>query len=229
MLHAADPGLTVRALQFYPGLHGYPAGRDDALRVADLAAAEERAQAMRSAERPDAYLRSLEVVLSFATDRPAHLERIAELSNKTNQFNTAFLRLTEAQIAKRLGDSCCRTVSVALRDRLSDSGIVGVLFLRRDGSTLVVDEIVISCRALGRNIEAAMVTEALRRALQDLPATEVRFTFRQGPRNGPARAFLADYTGMDPEGVFVSMPWDDAKATELMARLPLSVAHEETT
>ena len=229
MLHAADPGLAARALNFYPGLHGYPPGRDDALRVADLAAAEERLEAVRSAESPGAYLQSLEIVLTFATNRAEHLKRIAELSNKTNQFNTAFLRLTEAQVANRLADPCCRTVSVALRDRLSDSGIVGVLFLRRDGSTLMVDEIVISCRALGRNIEAEIVTEALRRALQDLPAPEVRFAFREGPRNGPARAFLTAYTGLAPEGAFVSMPWDDEKATELMARLPLSIVHEVTT
>jgi FkbH-like protein len=149
MLHAADPASTARALDFYPGLHGFPLGRDDALRVADLAAAEGRAQAAASAPSREAYIRSLEVVLTFASDQPAYLERMAALSNKTNQFNTAFLRLTEAHVAKRLADPHCRTISIALRDRLSDSGIVAVLFLRRDGSTLVVDEIVISCRALG--------------------------------------------------------------------------------
>lgn len=226
MLHAADTGLTARALDCYPGLHGYPPGREDALRVADLAAAEERAQAAASAQSREAYLRSLAIVLTFATNQTVHLERMAALSNKTNQFNTGFLRLTDAHVAKRLADPRCRTISIALRDRLSDSGIVGVLFAQRDGSTLVVDEIVISCRALGRNIEQAMVTEALRRALRDLPASEVRFVFREGPRNSPARAFLAEYAGLSPGADFASIPWDDATATESMARVPVSIVHE---
>jgi FkbH-like protein len=227
VLHAADPALTVRALDFYPGLQGHPRGRDDMRRVGDLAAAAEREQAARSAQSPEAYLRSLEIVLTFASNGRAHLERLAELSNKTNQFNTAFLRLTEAQVAKRLADPLCRTISVALRDRLSDSGIVAALFLRQVSSILVADEIVISCRALGRNIEHAIVTEALRRALQELPAGEVRFAFREGPRNGPARAFLAEYAGRAPGADGVSVPWDPARAAQLLGRLPVTIVHEE--
>jgi FkbH-like protein len=227
MLHAADPGLTARALDCYPGLHGYPPGQADGLRVADLAAAEERARSARSARSPEDYIRSLGVVLAFATNKSAHLGRMAELSNKTNQFNTAFLRLTEAEVAKRLADPSCCTVSVALRDRLSDSGVIGAVFVRRDGSTLFVDEIVISCRALGRNIEDVMVTEALRSALRNLPAKEVHFTFRDGRRNDPARNFLARYAGLPPEATSVSIHWDEAGAAELTQRLPLLVMHEE--
>ena len=227
MLHAADPALTARALDFYPGLQGYPPGRDDLRRVADVAASAQREQAARSAQSPEAYLRSLEVVLTFATNRRADLERLAELSNKTNQFNTAFLRLSEAQVAKRLADPLCRTISVSLRDRLSDSGIVGALFLRQASSTLVADEIVISCRALGRNVEHAIVTEALRRALEELPAGEVRFAFREGPRNGPARAFLAEYAGRAPGADGVSVSWDPGRAARLFERLPVTVVHEE--
>jgi len=192
-----------------------------------VAASAQREQAARSAQSPEAYLRSLEVVLTFATNRRADLERLAELSNKTNQFNTAFLRLSEAQVAKRLADPLCRTISVSLRDRLSDSGIVGALFLRQASSTLVADEIVISCRALGRNVEHAIVTEALRRALEELPAGEVRFAFREGPRNGPARAFLAEYTGRAPGADGVSVSWDPGRAARLFERLPVTVVHEE--
>jgi FkbH-like protein len=228
ILHAADPALTARALDLYPGLHGHPRGRDDALRVADLAAAEQRAEAARSAQSPEEYLRSLEVVLTFSTNRAAHLARMAELSNKTNQFNTAFLRLSEALVAKRLGDPLCRTVSVALRDRLSDSGIVAILFFRNEESALSVDEIVISCRALGRNIEHAIVAEALRAVLRELPATAVRFAFREGPRNDPARAFLTDFTGRAPGPDGATVEWDEARSTRILEQFPVSIVHEES-
>jgi FkbH-like protein len=226
VLHAADAELAARALDLYPGLHGHR-GRDDALRVADLAAAEERARAAGAAQSAEEYLRSLEVVLTFATDRAEHVARMAELSGKTNQFNTAFCRFSEAQVAKRLADPLCRTVSVALRDRLSDSGIVCVLFLRLEGDTLVADEIVISCRALGRNIEHAMVTEALRHVLRELPARAIRFRFAEGPRNQPARAFLAEYAGRPLDGDGVALAWDDARAARLLAGFPISIVHEQ--
>ena len=197
------------------------------LRVADLEASEERDRAARAARSPEDYLRSLEVVLTFASNVPEHLGRMAALSNKTNQFNTALCRFSETQVARRLGDPRCRTISVGLRDRLSDSGIVAVLFARQDGPALVVDELVISCRALGRSIEHAIVTGALRRALADLPANEVRFRFRDGPRNEPARVFLSGYAGcaVGPDGV--ALPWDDARAAQALAKLPISIVHEE--
>jgi predicted enzyme involved in methoxymalonyl-ACP biosynthesis len=104
---------------------------------------------------------------------------------------------------------------------------VGVLFLRREPPALVVEEIVVSCRALGRNIEHLMVTEALRLTLQDLSAQEIHFAFKEGPRNGPARAFLAEYTGRAPEDHGVSMAWDGAAAAQRLARLPVTIVHEE--
>jgi FkbH-like protein len=226
VLYAGDPDVAARGLDLYPGLHGYPAGRDDALRIADLAAADQRAQAAQAAQSPEDYLRSLQVVLTFATNRADHLGRMAELSNKTNQFNTAFLRLTEAQVARRLADPRCRTTTVALRDRLSDSGIVAILFFRLEEATLVVDEVVISCRALGRNIEHAIVTEALRHALRELPATQVRFQFVGGPRNEPARAFLADYAGQAPGADGATIRWDEARAERILKDFPVAIEGE---
>jgi FkbH-like protein len=227
VLHAADPRLTSRAVDLYPCLHGYPRGKDDALRVADLAANAQREEAAREAASPEEYLRSLEVVLRFSIDQPAQRGRMAELSNKTNQFNTAFLRLSEAEVAKRLDDPECRTICVALRDRLSDSGIVAIFFFSREGSTLAADEIVISCRALGRGIEHAMVTEAVRLACRDLPASQVRFRYQQGPRNGPARDFLTEYVGRAPDGDGLTQSWDEARAQEILARFPVTVECEE--
>ncbi|HEX7235741.1 MAG TPA: HAD-IIIC family phosphatase, partial [Gammaproteobacteria bacterium] len=221
ILHAADAEITARALGLYPGLHGYPKGKDDALRVADLAANALREQVASSAANPEEYLRSLKIALTFATNRVDQRIRMAELSNKTNQFNTGFLRLSEAEVARRFADPECRSICVWLRDRLSDSGVVGSFFFRREGTTLRVEEVAISCRALGRGIEHVMVTEAVRRALLDLPALQVHFELREGPRNAPAREFLAEYVErpVGPHGV--TMTWDDSRAASILARYPV--------
>jgi FkbH-like protein len=227
ILHAADPELTARALELYPGLHGYPRSKDDALRVADLAANAQREQIARTAESSEEYLRFLEISLTFGTNRQDQRVRMAELSNKTNQFNTGFLRVSEAEVARRFADPECRSICVWLRDRLSDSGVVGVFFFRREGATLRAEEIAISCRALGRGIEHAMVTEAVRRALLDLPATRVHFQFTEGRRNAPAQEFLAEYAGrpIGPEGATVV--WEEARAVSILARYPITITHED--
>jgi len=189
LLHAADPAETTRALRLFPGLNGYETGAADRLRALDLAAARQRTGSSHE------YVQSLRIELGFSLD-PAHeCSRLHDLSVRTNQFNTGFLRLTETEVARRIADPQYQTVAVRLRDRLSDSGIIGAIFTRRAGDTIFVEEICISCRALGRGIEDVLVTEALAGIARR--ASNVRdFVFRlvDGPRNAPARDWLERFT-----------------------------------
>lgn len=189
VLHAADPVETTRALQLYPGLNGYETGEADRLRAADLAWAGRRAGSSRE------YMQSLRIELRFAMNPLDECGRLHDLSMRTNQFNTGLLRLTEAEVARRIADPEYQTVAVRLRDRLSDSGIIGAIFTRCTGDTILVEEICISCRALGRGIEDTLITEALagiaRRASS---ARELVFRFVEGARNAPARDWMERYT-----------------------------------
>jgi FkbH-like protein len=203
LLHAADALETTRALKLYPGLNGYAIGAEDRLRAFDLAVAPQRAGSSQ------AYLASLQIELSFSMDPAGECARLHELSVKTNQFNTGFLRLTEAEVARRIAEPEYRTVAVSLRDRLSDSGTIGAIFTRCTGETIFVEEVSISCRALGRGIEDVMITEALSGiARADGRVRDVEFRFVTGPRNAPARAWLESYkAGSKPETLPVSFLW----------------------
>ena len=209
LVHAADPAGSLRALQLYPGLHGYPAGEADQRRAFDLEAAGRRAREQATAGDAGEYLASLHVELELALNPAGDCARLQELSAKTNQFNTGFLRLSEAQVAQRLVSTEYSTVSIRLRDRLSDSGLVGAIFARWDGADLHLEEIAISCRALGRELEDAMVQQALagmaraRHTLHPAPALnaalkDVLFYYHAGPRNTPAREWLRRFTGVEP-------------------------------
>ncbi len=208
-LHADDPESTIRALDWFPGLFAFRASTEDALRSADLQASRERDELAAAARDPEAYVRSLDVRLTFGMDPVDQAPRIHELSNKTNQFNTALRRMSEAEVAGRLADPASSVVTVGLQDRLSDSGIVGIVCMRRDPSALVVDEVCISCRALGRGVEDAIVLEAVAAARRQGARGTVEFAFRSGPRNGPARDWLARFGPLPDEGdARVSVPWE---------------------
>ena len=110
-----------------------------------------------------------------------------------------------------MADPACAVVSIALVDRFSDSGVIGLLVARHDADVLIVEELLISCRAMGRRLEDAIVIGAL----QSLPLaglTEIRFTATEGPRNQPARQWLGNAprrraadieTFRPPEGVHI--------------------------
>lgn len=197
-LLAEDAQDVARALGRYPGLAGYRVLASDALRRADLSAQRTRAQLAVETADPDAYIRSLEVSLGFAVDDRSDLERLSELSLKTNQFNTALSRLSEVEVARRLAAEDCRTIAVSLVDRLSDAGTIAAIFTRRDGEVMVVDEIAISCRALGRGIEDFMICTALVRVGDELGVDAACFATTSGPRNLPARKWLDGLLGSRP-------------------------------
>jgi FkbH-like protein len=190
LLRAGRPADTLRALQIFPGLAGYPSSETDALRRADAQAAAERTGDLESSLDPVEYIRSLRIQLTFVLNPPGQVRRLHELSTKTNQFNTGLLRLTEAEVAGRLASPSHATAAVRLRDRLSDSGIIAALFATVQGSTLKVDEVDISCRALGRGVEDVMIAEAACRIATESGCRMVSFRFADGPRNEPARAWL---------------------------------------
>jgi FkbH-like protein len=227
-LHAAEPDLVARALRCYPGLMRVKATAADQLRLKDLAAAAARDQSLRQHDDPQAYLRSLDIELSFAVDARDQRQRLHELSTKTNQFNTALLRLSPLDVARYLREPGRHVVSIALRDRLSDSGLIGAVFTRLEGDRLMVDEVDISCRALGRSLERVMVMEAVRRGIGADPVTAVTFAFRSGPRNAPARLFLEALAGPVPDtSGAVSITWDASAVDRLLAATPVRVRHDQ--
>lgn len=186
-----DADGTCRTLDWYPGLWTWSVGETDLLRVADLGTATLRAQALEQSANREEYLRSLQIRIDLGLNPRARLARLVELSQKTNQFNLNLGRIGEAEMTRCLEDHGRRVVSIRLRDRLSDSGVIGLVSGRRQGEALVIDELCISCRALGRNLEDLLVGQAVRWILEELPADRVEFEHRTGSRNEPARQWLA--------------------------------------
>ncbi|MGY1592804.1 HAD-IIIC family phosphatase [Geodermatophilus sp. SYSU D00708] len=226
LLHAADPGATATALALFPGLHGHPRTDEDALRAADLAAATERVRP--SGGDRDAYLRSLRVRLRLALDDPGQVARMAALAAKTNQFNTALRRTAPAEFGSWLAGGDVHVVTAALGDRLSDSGVVAVVAGRRGaGDRLLVEELCISCRALGRDVEDVLLAAALGRLMEATGTGSAAVVYTPGPRNEPARAWLEEHssTPVDAPGE-VSLPWDPAACRALVSGSPVAVTWE---
>src|SRR5581483_110528 len=117
------------------------------------------------------------------------MPRIAELLQRTNQFNLTTIRRRAGEVAELLKSARTHGVAVRVRDRFGDYGLVGALLCRFGLSALEVDTFVLSCRALGRGVEHRVVNELARIAREEGLST-LTFLYRRTTRNAPAWNFL---------------------------------------
>lgn len=138
--------------------------REDRERGGMYAAEAERRQLLASVTDLDAYYRSLEMHLSITFADAFTIPRVAQQTQKTNQFNLTTRRYSEADISSFVSSSDVDVLCVQLSDKFGDSGIVGSCVLRYSGNRAVIDTFLLSCRALGRGVEEIFLSYALRLA-----------------------------------------------------------------
>lgn len=134
-----------------------------------------------------AYLKSLELVVEIRPASAGELPRVSQLSLKTNQFNTALQRYTLPEL--RTLSQTHEVWAVAAKDKFGDYGLIGGLTAIRSSAAYAIASLFVSCRALGRGVEAALL-HVLARHARECGATVLRVAFTAGPRNEPARDFL---------------------------------------
>ena len=110
------------------------------------------------------YLRSLEMKGEIGSFSPMYMSRIAQLSNKSNQFNLTTKRYTQSEIEAAAADSSRITLYGKLADKFGDNGLVSVVIGRIEGEELHIELWLMSCRVLKRDMEFAMMDELVRRA-----------------------------------------------------------------
>jgi FkbH-like protein len=231
LLHTQSPAQTLFWLRHYPALNGYRANSATALRVNDLGAAREREHLRTSSTSSADYVREMRIEITYELNSKNARGRLAELSQKTNQFNTGLQRFSEVEVARRLEELGQFAISIGMRDRFCDSGIIGAIFARAEGDRLVIDEVAISCRALGRSIESPMIALALAPTIERHGLREVAFQFREGPRNLPARIWLTSFTGARDvsDGNLTTVLWEAIPQLKEHLGAPVTSKWEQTT
>ena len=110
------------------------------------------------------YLDSLEMSAEIDTFKPVYLDRIAQLTNKTNQFNLTTRRYTLAEIETISANDRYVGLYGRLSDRFGDNGLISIVLGRKELGTLHLDLWLMSCRVLKRDMEFAMLDAVVERA-----------------------------------------------------------------
>lgn len=106
----------------------------------------------------DDYLKSLEMQAEAKVFDEFHYSRIAQLTQRSNQFNLRTIRYTEADIEKISKDDNYLTIYFTLKDKFGDHGLISVVIMKKvDNETLFIDTWLMSCRVLKRGMEEFIV------------------------------------------------------------------------
>jgi FkbH-like protein len=128
------------------------------------------------------FLASLEMLSEAGPFAPPYLERIAQLTGKTNQFNLTTRRYSLAEIETIAHDPEYLTRYIRLADRFGDNGLISVAIGKFDAATLHIDLWLMSCRVLKRDVELLMLDELVIAARQ-AGATTLRGYYFRTPKN----------------------------------------------
>lgn len=120
-----------------------------------------RSEAQQLYQDLDDYLESLETVARIGPMDDASVGRVAQLTQKTNQFNLTTRRYSEADIRAFAADPDAAIYMMDVEDRFGEMGKTGVLIARREGHAAVIDTLLLSCRILGRRLEIAFVDQCM--------------------------------------------------------------------
>ena len=149
----ADPAGYIPSLFRHRYFETISITREDSLRQRYYAQNAER-QALESASTDlDEFLTSLEMKGRIEPVTTINIERTTQLVNKSNQFNLTGKRRSIAEVRDIATSPDWIALSISLRDKLGDHGLISVLFLHRHGDCLEIDTWVMSCRVLQRGVE----------------------------------------------------------------------------
>ena len=107
----------------------------------------------------DIYLESLKMTCTICRFTKQDAPRITQLINKSNQFNLTTIRRNQSDIIKIMEDTNHYSFTCRLEDKFGDYGLVSVIILKIENSSLIIDTWLMSCRVLKRQLEEVVMNE----------------------------------------------------------------------
>jgi FkbH-like protein len=143
----------VAAAGYFEAIH---VTQEDRERAESYRANAERNLLRTSTTDMGSFLEALKMELTWSSFDPTSLKRIVQLMNKTNQFNLTTHRYTEAAVLEMMEDPDTITLQLRLSDVYGDNGLIALVTGQtRPDRTFVIENWLMSCRVLGRNVEQA--------------------------------------------------------------------------
>lgn len=169
---------------FAPVLNSETGSRQTALLRNELQRSAERSLHATNLD----YLRSLGIRIRYRRNDLSSLKRMSELTLKTNQFNLAGRRMSEAEIRGLVEQGHHEVWTCFVADKFGESGLTGLAIVRREQSRATIEDFLLSCRVLGRGVETALL-RLICAALREEGVPKIYAHFIRSPRNAQTSDF----------------------------------------
>lgn len=170
---------------------------EDAAKTEQYRARAQVLQLEASATSIEEFYRSLQMQAVVQPFDELHLPRIVQLIGKTNQFNLTTRRHSMQTVRQFMADPNCVHLYLKLRDRFADHGLVSLLIAHRLDDVLDIDTWLMSCRVIGRTVEAELLSH-LCVAAQRMGCTHLRGTYIPTAKNQMVRDIYPRF-GFQPD------------------------------
>jgi len=137
------------------------------------------------------YITSLELKITFFENDESIIPRMAQMSQKTNQFNLTTKRYTEGDIKNFIDDSNSDVYAFSLADKFGDSGVTGMSIITSNGKSKIaeIDTFLMSCRVIGRNIEYSFVDYVIEKR-KEKKNEKIKAKYIKTPKNEQVEKFF---------------------------------------
>ena len=160
-----DPAYYARTLAAGGYFESVAFAVEDLKRASFYQDNAKRAQLQKQVGGVDAYLASLEMVITFQPFDATGRARSVQLINKSNQYNLTTRRYTDPEVAAAENDPEVFTLQVGLADVFGDNGMISVVVCRPvEAGVWDIDTWLMSCRVLGRRVEHMVLRQILEHA-----------------------------------------------------------------
>ncbi len=128
--------------------------KEDSERTKQYQVEAQRNTVQKKFANEEAFLESLNMVSLVEPFTKFNTPRVAQLSQRSNQFNLRTVRYSETDIAQLAGSKDIFPFTFTLEDKFGDNGLICIVILQKEsGTTLFIDTWLMSCRVLKRGME----------------------------------------------------------------------------
>ncbi|MBI2523096.1 HAD-IIIC family phosphatase [Candidatus Woesearchaeota archaeon] len=152
-----DPSLYLKTLMDMNDFNILQITEEDKKRGRMYVQQRKRTEFQKSTSNLTEFLKSLNMVVTAERANKFNIPRIAQLTQKTNQFNMTTKRYMEEDIKKFSEDKNYHVFSVRVEDKFGDNGITGAAIIKKGKDIWSIGTFLLSCRIVGRKVEETLL------------------------------------------------------------------------
>lgn len=165
---------------------------DEDKRRGQLYAEEEQRRTFETAASSlEEFLRRLDLEVKISKDDDRFIPRLAQLTEKTNQFNLRTVRYTQEQVARFVSSPNHIVLSLEAKDRFGEYGLVGLAIVGKESPRWFIDTLLLSCRVIGKGVEKCLLSKIIEEARKS-NAGSILGEYIPTGKNTPAASFYGE-------------------------------------